>query len=158
MTRDELLAQAAPIAARLNELEASEPAHALEALRGFDVSGFENALRAAHAEGWATPKEHAGVRFGRITRADPVLHGFSLDVVEMSGPAAGAHTHPRGEFDLCFVLDGNPRFDGRPAGWLVYPPNSRHVPTVTGGRMLIAYFLPAGEIAFEPSPAKSAGG
>lgn len=151
MTRDELLAAAAPIAARLRELDASEPARALLALRGFDVSGFEIALRAAHAEGWATPKEAGGVRFGRITRADPVLSGFSLDVVEMHGPASGAHTHPRGEFDLSFALDGHPRFDGHGPGWLVYPPNSRHVPTVTGGRMLIAYFLPGGEIAFEPA-------
>lgn len=151
MTRDELLAAAAPVAARLRELDASEPAHALVALRGFDVSGFEIALRAAHAEGWATPREAGGVRFGRITRADPALSGFSLDVVEMDGAAAGAHTHPRGEFDLSFALDGRPRFDGHGPGWLVYPPNSRHVPTVTGGRMLIAYFLPGGEIAFEPS-------
>lgn len=150
MTRDELLAAAALVATRLRELDASKPADAVAALRGFDVSGFEKALRAAHAEGWATPKENGGVRFGRITRADPALSGFSLDVVEMRGPAPGAHTHPKGEFDLSFALEGRPRFDGHDPGWLVYPPNSRHVPTVTGGTMLIAYFLPSGEIRFEP--------
>lgn len=149
MTREELLAQAAPIAARLRELEATEPAVAEKALRGFPVSAFEAALRAAHAEGWATPKEAGGVRFGRVTRADPILSGFSLDVVEMNGPAPGAHTHPLGEFDLSFALEGHPRFDGRAPGWVVYPPGSRHVPTVTGGRMLIAYFLRGGEITFE---------
>ena len=155
MTREELLAQAAHVAARLRELDATEPAHAVTALRGFDVSGFESALRAAHAEGWATPKEAGGVRFGRITRADPALHGFSLDVVEMAGPAPGAHTHPTGEFDLSFALEGHPRFDGHGPGWLVYPPNSRHVPTVTGGRMLIAYFLPGGEIRFDSAAPKA---
>jgi hypothetical protein len=149
MTKEELLAQAAVIAAALRDLDATEPAAAEQALRGFRVSAFEAALREAHAEGWATPKEAGGIRFGRVTRADPALSGFSLDVVEMSAAAPGAHTHPRGEFDLSFVLDGQPRFDGRPPGWVVYPPGSRHVPTVTGGRMLIAYFLPGGEIVFD---------
>jgi hypothetical protein len=149
MTREELLAEAAAIASRCAAVAAFAPQPALAVLRSVDTTAFERALRAAHAEGWATPKEAGGVRFGRITRADPALHGFSLDVVEMSGAAGGAHTHPRGEFDLSFALEGHPSFDGRPPGWLVYPPNSRHVPTVTGGRMLIAYFLPGGEITFE---------
>ena len=90
MTREELLAQAAVIAAFLRDLDATEPAVAEKALRGFRVSGFEEALRAAHAEGWATPKEAGGVRFGRIARADAALSGFSLDVVEMSAAAPGA--------------------------------------------------------------------
>ncbi len=149
MSREELLAQAAVITAVLRDLDATEPAAAEQALRGFRVSAFEAALRQAHAEGWATPKEAGGVRYGRIARSDPALSGFSLDVVEMEGPASGAHTHPRGEFDLSFPLDGQPRFDGRAPGWVVYPPGSRHVPTVSGGRMLIAYFLPGGEIAFD---------
>ncbi|MDP2312674.1 MAG: DUF4863 family protein [Pseudomonadota bacterium] len=150
MTKEALLAQAADLVAVLRTLDATEPAAAEQALRGLRVSGFEAALRTAHAEGWATPKEAGGVRFGRITRADATLSNFSLDIVEMSGSAGGAHTHPAGEFDLSFALDGEPRFDGRAPGWVVYPPGSRHVPTVTGGRMLIAYFLPGGEIAFEP--------
>ena len=149
MTREHLLAQAAVVAAALRELDPTEPAAAEKALRGLRVSDFEAALREAHAEGWATPKEAGGVRFGRIARSDPALSGFSLDVVEMAGAAPGAHTHPGGEFDLSFPLDGSPRFDGRAPGWVVYPPGSRHVPTVTGGRMLIAYFLPGGEITFE---------
>ena len=150
MTKDDLLAQASAVAAVLRDLDATRPAAAEKALRGLRVSGFEAALREAHAEGWATPKEAGGVRYGRIARADPALSGFSLDVVEMEGPASGAHTHPRGEFDLSFPLDGQPRFDGRAPGWVVYPPGSRHVPTISGGRMLIAYFLPGGEIAFDP--------
>jgi hypothetical protein len=56
------------------------------------------------------------------------------------------HKHPRGEVNLSFALEGAPRFDGQPEGWVVFPPGSEHVPTVTGGRMLIAYFLPGGAI------------
>ncbi len=149
MTREELLALAAPLAAGLARLDPDEPATAEKAVGGFALSGFEAGLRAAHAEGWLTPKEGGGVRFGRLTRATPALSGFSVDVVEMDSGATGLHTHPRGEFDLSFALEGAPRFDGRAPGWVIYPTGSRHCPTVTGGRMLIVYFLPGGEITFE---------
>ena len=43
-------------------------------------------------------------------------------------------------------LDGTPDFDGHGSGWAVYPSGSVHVPDVTGGTMLILYFLPGGEI------------
>ncbi len=69
----------------------------------------------------------------------------------MKGVGPG-HTHERGEVDLCFVVDGDPRFDGNPAGWTVYPPGSWHRPTVTGGAMDILYFLPDGAIRFEERP------
>ena len=145
----------------LTTLDADQPAEAVAELVGLDVRAFEAALRAAHAEGWATPKEHGGIRFGRLAKD---LDGFSIDIVEMSTGAPAPHTHPRGEFDLCFALAGTPTFDGHaaPSGgggpeggggvWLVYPPRSRHVPTVQGGSMLIVYFLPHGEITFEASP------
>ena len=70
---------------------------------------------------------------------------MSIDVVEFEGPAA-EHVHPQGEVSLCFVRSGAPRFDGRGPGFVVLPPGSRHVPTVEGGRMLIAYFLPDGAV------------
>ena len=70
----------------------------------------------------------------------------------MSAPGPG-HTHPNGEIDLCFAVDGAPTFDGHPPGWTVYPPGSWHVPTVAGGVMDILYFLPGGAIRFEPQPA-----
>jgi hypothetical protein len=41
-----------------------------------------------------------------------------------------------------------PLFDGRPAGWCVYPPGSAHHPTVTSGRALVLYLLPEGQIQF----------
>ena len=43
---------------------------------------------------------------------------------------------------------GEARFDGHPEGWVVFGPDSVHVPTVSDGEMLILYFLPGGEIEF----------
>ena len=83
------------------------------------------------------------VRFGRVAKPSPATFDLSIDAVEMRGSAA-EHTHPRGEVSLCVALDGDPRFMGYPEGWVVVPPGSRHVPTVTGGTMRILYFLPGG--------------
>ena len=52
------------------------------------------------------------------------------------------------------MLDGEPRFDGNPPGWTVYPPGSWHIPTVTSGKMAILYFLPEGAMRFEAQPAQ----
>ena len=150
MSREALLAACAPLLARLESLDANDPAACEQALAAADTGAIEAAVRRAHAEGWATPREAGGVRYGRLAKAGPDTRGFSIDIVEMSGPASGAHTHPNGEFDLSFPLDGAPRFDGRGGRWLLYPPGSRHVPTVTGGQMLIMYFLPGGAIRFDP--------
>lgn len=150
MTRESLLQALGPVLDRAWGLDVEDPAAAVAALRAVPTGEIEAALKEAHAAGWLTPKESGGVRYGRLARADASTRGFSIDVVQMSGAATGAHTHPRGEIDLCFVLEGAPRFDGREPGWVVYPPGSRHVPTVTGGRMLIVYLLPDGAIQFEP--------
>ena len=40
---------------------------------------------------------------------------------------------------------------GRPAGWIGYPPGSAPRPTVSLGRALVLYLLPAGAIQFTPS-------
>ena len=102
--------------------------------------------------GWLTPREANGVRFGRVAKSRPESHNFTVDAVDMDGPGPG-HTHPEGEFDLCFALTPDARFDGAPEGWVVYPPGSWHIPTVSNGRMVILYFLPDGAIRFEPKPA-----
>lgn len=115
----------------------------LHALRG--------ELRAAIAEGRAAQRENDGVRFSRLRKAAGEGE-LSVDVVHMAKPAL-AHTHPRGEIDLCFAVAEGARFDDRPEGWTVYPSGSWHVPTVTGGAMDILYFLPGGAIVFEPAPA-----
>ena len=95
-------------------------------------------------DGWLLPKEAGPIKFGRVSKD---LGGFSVDAVLMSTPGP-RHRHPKGEIDLCFALDGEPQFDGKPAGWVVYGPDSIHVPTVSDGQMLILYFLPGAEIEF----------
>jgi hypothetical protein len=100
------------------------------------------------AAGWLCNREGAGIRYGRIFKPADDLHGFSVDVVDMKDIAGPHHLHPNGEIDLILPLEGDARFDGRPAGWLVYPPGTAHAPTVSGGRALVLYLLPQGQIQF----------
>lgn len=100
------------------------------------------------AEGWLCEREGGGIRYGRIFKPADDLHGFSVDVVDMKDIAGPHHAHPQGEIDLIMPLEGDARFDGRPAGWLVCPPGSAHRPTVSGGRALVLYLLPQGSIEF----------
>lgn len=107
-------------------------------------------VREGIEEGWLCEKEANGVRFCRVAKPDHArTTPFSVDAVHMNGPGPG-HTHPLGEVDLCFAVSGHPTFDGQPPGWVVYPPDSWHVPTVAGGVMDILYFLPSGELRFGP--------
>lgn len=92
------------------------------------------------------------VRWSRAAKPSQETSSFSIDVVHMNG-AGPRHRHPGGEIDYCIALDGAPRFDGREPGWVVFPPDSVHVPTVTGGTMLIVYLLPEGKIEFLEAPA-----
>mgnify|MGYP003429900327 CR=1 FL=1 len=100
------------------------------------------------AEGWLCEREGGGIRYGRIFKATPDLHGFSVDVVDMQDIAGPHHAHPLGEIDLVMPLDGDALFDNRPAGWVVYPAGSAHRPTVSRGRALVLYLLPEGRIEF----------
>ncbi|MFO1329720.1 MAG: DUF4863 family protein [Rubrivivax sp.] len=110
--------------------------------------GLKAACEAGVAAGWLCNREGGGIRYGRIFKPAPALHGFSVDVVDMRDVAGPHHTHPTGEIDLIMPMDGDARFDGRPAGWLVCPPGSAHHPTVTQGRALVLYLLPDGRIDF----------
>ena len=100
------------------------------------------------AEGWLCNREGGGIRYGRIFKPTPDLHGFSVDVVDMQDLAGPHHSHPQGEIDLVMPIEGPALFDGRGAGWVVYPAGSAHRPTVSQGRALVLYLLPAGEIVF----------
>ena len=128
------------------------------------------------AEGWLANREGGGIRYGRIFKPSDDLHGFSVDVVDMAAPRWAApsrqqpprgadggtqpaggepdsiagphHAHPHGEIDLIMPIDGDAHFDGRPAGWCVYPAGSAHRPTVSQGRALVLYLLPQGAIEF----------
>lgn len=100
------------------------------------------------AEGWMCEREHGGIRYGRVFQASDDLHGFAVDVVDMRDIAGPHHTHPLGEIDLIMPRDGDATFDGRPAGWCVYPAGSAHRPTVASGRAHVLYLLPQGAIEF----------
>ena len=140
----------------------------LDAARGVDLSDPEaaratleerlpfhgDAARALNAElvalleaGRVAERGELPVRYGRVAKAGDETDGFSIDVVHMSGPGP-RHRHPLGEIDYCIALDGDPRFDDQPAGWVVLGPDSVHVPTVRDGTMLIVYLLPEGQIEF----------
>jgi hypothetical protein len=100
------------------------------------------------AEGWLANREGGGIRYGRIFKPSDELNGFSVDVVDMKDIAGPHHTHPNGEIDLIMPIDGDAKFDGRAAGWCVYPAGSAHRPTVSPGRALVLYLLPQGAIEF----------
>ena len=99
-------------------------------------------------EGWLCSHEAGGARFSRVAKTGDATGGFSVDAVQLSGPGPG-HRHTKGEVDLCFAREGEPRFDGHPEGWVVFSEDSEHVPTVTGGAMDILYFLPGGAIEWK---------
>ena len=99
------------------------------------------------AKGEIANRGELPVKYGRVAKAGPETHDFSIDVVHMNG-AGPRHRHPQGEINYCIALDGSPTFMGQPAGWVVEPPGSEHVPTVAGGTMLIVYLLPQGRIEF----------
>lgn len=115
---------------------------------GPDARAIFESCRAAIAAGWMCSREAGGIRFGRVVKAGPRTHGFSVDVVDMQPIAGPHHRHPNGEIDLIMPLEPGARFDGHDAGWLVYGPGSAHRPTVTQGRALVLYLLPAGAIEF----------
>ena len=106
------------------------------------------ACRDAIAAGWMCNREAGCIRYGRVVKAGPAMHGFSVDVVEMDSLAGPHHRHPNGEIDLIMPLSPSAKFDGRGAGFLVYAPGSAHSPTVTGGKALVLYLLPEGAIEF----------
>ena len=127
----------------------------LNAQHGAGSENFER-LRAACIEGvaagWLCEREGGGIRYGRVFKAEDALHRFSVDVVDMRDIAGPHHSHPNGEIDLIMPIEGEAQFDGRAAGWCVYPPGSAHFPTVSQGRALVLYLLPEGKIQFTPTP------
>lgn len=145
-----------PLVAFATALDLRESAAAQRALQArFPLT--DPAMRALRAEvrrgvqeGWLCDREAGGLRFSRVAKASDE-QPWSIDAVHMQGPGPG-HTHPGGEIDLCFAVEGEPAFDGHPEGFTVYPPGSWHVPSVSGGSMDILYLLPGGAIAFGPRP------
>lgn len=152
-TQEEVRSALAPFANEVAGLDLADEVAAAAALNRrhpiSELGALRALLQAANAEGWLAPKRATdALTFGRIAKPAPELGGCSIDVVDMAG-AGAPHVHPNGEVSLCFATGGDPRFVGFPEGWVVVPPGSRHVPEVTGGRMLIVYFLPGGAMVWE---------
>lgn len=132
-----------PLDARLASLLNSEfPAD------GAAFRRITEACQAAVAAGWMCNREAGGIKFGRVLKPTEATHGFSVDVVEMNDCRGPHHRHPNGEIDMIMPLDAEAKFDGRGRGWLVYPPDSAHYPTVSEGKALVLYLLPGGAIEF----------
>jgi hypothetical protein len=148
-----MLATFRPLLEAAHGLDLSKPAEArAELARRFDPTSprareLRTALLQLYAEGKIAQNGALPVRWGRASKATPETLEQSIDVVVMNGPGP-LHRHPLGEVNYCLAIDGQPRFDGQEPGWVVFPPESRHVPTVSGGTMLIVYLLPKGQIEF----------
>lgn len=112
---------------------------------------LKTACQVGVAEGWLCNREAGGLRYGRIFKPTPELHGYSVDVVDMQDLVGPHHVHPTGEIDLIMPIEGDALFNGHPAGWLVCLPGSAHSPTVSRGRALVLYLLPEGRIEFTPT-------
>lgn len=115
---------------------------------GAIFQALAKACRQGIAEGWLCRHEQGGIRFGRVIKPAPETHNFSVDVVLMEDLAGPHHRHPNGEIDMIIPLTDGAQFDGQGAGWMVYAPDTAHRPTVSGGRAIILYLLPAGAIEF----------
>ena len=115
---------------------------------GAQFKGIEAACHQAIAAGWMCAQGGAGRRFGRVIEPGSETSNLSVDVVDLTDIVGPHHRHPNGE--ICMVMPVTPsaRFDGKGAGWKVYPPGSAHHPTVTAGRALVLYMLPEGRIEF----------
>jgi hypothetical protein len=109
---------------------------------------IEKACHAAIAAGWMCTQGEDGRRFGRVIPNGPATHNFSVDVVYMKDWKGPHHRHPTGEVCMIMPITPSAKFDGRGRGWCVFPHNSGHRPTTTGGEALILYTLPNGEIEF----------
>ena len=150
MSMEQMAEKLRPLAKKLANLSIQDANQAKEqieeqfSLQSPSIQAIRSLAEKGSREGWLLPKENGGIRFGRITKD---LEGFSVDAVLMSSPGP-KHRHGNGEIDLCFSTKGNAKFDGYSEGWVIYPPNSVHTPTVTDGEMLILYFLPGGAIEF----------
>ncbi len=155
-TADTKLELFLPLLQAAQGLDLSDPAQARTELESrfpaasADADALRTTLSKWLAAGEICERGELPMCFGRITKQTPESLDFSIDIVHMNGPGP-RHKHPQGEVNFCIATDGEPLFDGQGPGWVVFPPDSVHVPTVTGGTMLIVYLLPSGAMEFMKS-------
>jgi hypothetical protein len=109
---------------------------------------IETACHAAIDEGWMCAQGGEGRRFGRVIEPAAETGNLSVDVVDLQDVVGPHHRHPNGEICMVMPVDDDAQFNGNPRGWCVFEPGSDHFPTVKGGRSLVLYLLPGGEIDF----------
>ena len=120
---------------------------------GKAFQAIESACHAAIDAGWMCTQGGEGRRFGRVIEPTDKTHELSVDVVDLEDVVGPHHRHPNGEICMVMPVDEDARFNGHPRGWCVFEPGSDHFPTVQGGRSLVLYLLPGGEIEFTGRPA-----
>ena len=113
------------------------------------VTKIRDAALLALQSGAICHKENGGIRFSRVQKPEQDPGGCSIDAVFMKDNQGPVHTHTLGEVCLCFHTEGKPAFDGRTETWVVMKSGSRHMPTVTGGAMLILYWWPEGAVEWK---------
>ena len=147
----ELITALVPVLDTLQGLDLSKPKEALATLNKtlplYDKPMVDIQMMCFRGlkAGWLCNREAGAAKFSRVAKASEATRNFSIDAV-LSHGAGMAHTHPKGEVNLCILDYGEPRFDGHEEGWAVYAPGTTHKPDVEGGRMLLLYFLPDGQI------------
>jgi hypothetical protein len=149
MSNQAIIQALTPVLRRLKTLDLSAPGARDTLELEFPLSGpLGDKLReladAGLAEGWLCSREAGPSRFSRVAKPD-AAEGFSVDAVLLWGDGP-RHKHVKGEVNCMLAMDGEPEFCGFPPGWAVFPPGSAHVPSVTGGRMMIFYMLPDGAV------------
>ncbi len=111
-------------------------------------------LRRGIEEGWSCYAEIDGpdYRRGRIAHASQDTHGFTIESGMLRNVLGNYHRHPLGEINMIGPVDATGKFCGSGAGWKVFPPDSCHYPTVTGGKVTMLFFLPNGLIEYKNAP------
>lgn len=115
---------------------------------GETFRAIEAACHEAISDGWMCAQGGEGRRFGRVIESGAETHDLSVDVVDLQDIVGPHHRHPKGEICMVMPVDEIARFNGNSRGWCVFGPGSDHFPTVKGGRALVLYLLPGGEIEF----------
>jgi len=109
---------------------------------------IDQACQQAIEAGWMCTQGSEGRRFGRVIKPTEETRQLSVDVVDLTDIAGPHHRHPMGEICMVLPVTKTALFDGRPRGWVVYPADSSHRPTVSQGQALVLYLLPDGQIEF----------
>ncbi|MDZ7842641.1 MAG: DUF4863 family protein [Gammaproteobacteria bacterium] len=136
------------VAGRAVDQQLAEALNTSFPCEGGAFRAIEAACHEAISDGWMCAQGGEGRRFGRVVEPGAETHDLSVDVVDLQDVVGPHHRHPKGEICMVMPVDEAARFNDNPRGWCVFEPGSDHFPTVEGGRSLVLYLLPGGEIEF----------